>query len=67
MKWRVYATIVGSKYVGDVEAATKEEAIELGERMADTPSLCHQCSAEIENAEVDEISVDEVTGGEEKS
>lgn len=54
MKFRVYASVVGSKYLGEFEAETKEEAIKMAEADA-CVSLCHQCDSECEDPEIDEL------------
>ena len=54
MKYHVYGTVVGSKYLGEFEAASEEEAIEKASNEAYV-SFCHQCSQECENAEVTDI------------
>ena len=53
-KWAVFGKVVGSKYIGSYEAETAEEAIELAQKDAYV-SLCHQCSGECEDPEVDEM------------
>ena len=56
-KYSVYGQVTGSKYLGEVEAETEEEAIKKGEGLDDCwISLCHQCSDEIEDPQVIEIS-----------
>jgi hypothetical protein len=52
-KWSVVGTVIGSKYLGEFEAATEEEAVEKALRRAHV-SLCHQCSDECSDAEVHE-------------
>lgn len=48
-KYRVYALYTASKFLGEFEANSKEEAVNKGEEKGDTwVSLCHQCSDEIE-------------------
>jgi len=54
MKFRVSVTVVGSKYLGEFEAKTKEEAIEMASRNAYV-SLCHQCGSECEDAQMEEF------------
>lgn len=53
-RWAVYGTVVGSKYLGEYEAATKEEAEAKALDEAHV-SFCHQCCGECENAEIDEV------------
>ena len=60
-RWRVCAVVAGSKYLGEVEAETREDAIKKGYEL-DTAcvSLCHACAGEVEDAEIQEILVEEV-------
>lgn len=60
-KYRIYAQVVGSKYLGEVEADSKEEAIEKAFDL-DTcsVSICHQCSREIDDAQIGEIDAEEI-------
>ena len=48
--WSVNAAVAGGKHIGDFEAETGEEAIEMASRSASV-DLCHQCASECENAE----------------
>lgn len=50
MKYRVYATVTGSKYIGEFEANSKEEAEEMASESVgcDVVSLCHECSGEVD-------------------
>jgi len=53
--WAVYGSIVGSKYLGEFEAETKEAAIQQALNSAEASiSLCHECSHEISDPTVDE-------------
>lgn len=62
-KYGVYATVVGTKYIGEVEAEDTYEAEELAwEHPNLTVSLCHQCSSECEDPEVDGIALELVNG-----
>lgn len=59
-KFRVYGIVKATKYIGEFEADTKEDA----ERMAWNSgeayvSLCHQCSDEASDPEVDELIVED--------
>jgi hypothetical protein len=56
--WRVSASVRGSKYCGEVEAKTREEALDLAWEMDSGISLCHQCASECEDAEIDEFFVE---------
>lgn len=58
-KFSVYGSVVGSKYLGDFEADTKEEAIEKASLSdAGTIFLCHQCSDECESPEIVEMTAE---------
>jgi hypothetical protein len=62
MKYHAYAIVTGSKYLGEFEADSPEEA----EKMAATSdagyiSLCHKCSHQCEDAEVTHITVEPAT------
>lgn len=56
-KFKAYGQVVGSKYLGEVEADTEEEAKRKAWSLAHV-SLCHQCSDECEDPEVEEIAVE---------
>jgi len=59
MKYKVYGDYVFSKFLGEVEASSQEEAIEKA--LDDAPEnawLCIQCAGEFEDAgELDENSI----------
>lgn len=58
-KFNVYGVVTGSKYLGEFEAANKEEA----ERIAiskSSISLCHHCSGECEDAEIGDVTAEPV-------
>lgn len=57
-RWDVYGTVTGGKFIGTYVAATAEEAKKMAEGDADV-SLCHQCSGECENAEVEVTHAEE--------
>lgn len=58
-KWKCYGRITSSKYLGEVEADTEDEALEKAIGL-DTAfiSLCHQCSREMDDPEVTEVNVE---------
>lgn len=61
-KWRVVAKVVGSKYLGEFEAKTKEDAERLARASeAAGISLCHRCSDECEDADVEDVYAERVT------
>jgi hypothetical protein len=51
-KWSVWAKVTGTKYLGDFEAATKEdaEAMALNSDAASV-NLCHYCTPNCEDPE----------------
>lgn len=60
-KFNIYATVTGGKYIGEFEADTAEQAIEMAqESEAAGIRLCHQCSDECEDPECTEFHADEV-------
>lgn len=60
-KFRVTGTVIGGKYLGEFEAETAEEAVEMAlTSEAAYVSLCHQCCDECENAEIDSAVAEEV-------
>ena len=62
-KYSLYGKVFASKYLGEVEAETKEEAIEKGYELDSCfVSVCHQCAKEIEDPEIDEIEAEEISG-----
>ena len=59
MKWYAYGVVAGGKYLGEVEAETKEEALKAAWNLDSLGvSLCHQCASECEDPEVGEINVE---------
>ena len=53
-KFNVTGVVIGGTFVGVVEAETAEAAIEKAWKKAHV-SLCHHCSREISDPEVDEL------------
>lgn len=53
-KYSVYGKVVATKYIGEFEADSEDEAIKMAEDEAYV-SVCHQCSSEVEDPEIDEI------------
>lgn len=59
MLWDCYGRVVAGKYLGQVEADTAEEAKEKALLLdACFVSVCHQCAREVEDPEIDEVSVE---------
>lgn len=60
-RYRAYAEITGGKYLGEVEAESKDKAEEVAWELESAGvSLCHSCSEECEDAEIAGITVEEV-------
>lgn len=60
-KYRIYGKVVATKYIGEFEAESKEQAEEMA--WSDNEacvSLCHQCSSEAEDPEIEELVIEEV-------
>lgn len=58
--YHCYASVIGSKYLGTVEADNEEHALDLAWKLETTGiHVCHQCADHIENPEVDNITVEE--------
>lgn len=58
-KYRCSASVVGSKYLGEVEADSLEEAREKAEKLGTVfVSLCHQCSSEVQDPQIEDINVE---------
>jgi hypothetical protein len=61
MKYSVWGSYYASKYLGEVEADTKEEALEKAETedLDYYVTLCHQCSDEVEVGDLESFYVSE--------
>jgi hypothetical protein len=58
-KWRVYGIVTGSKYLGEFEAKTKEEAEQLAiDSELASVTMCYQCAEECEDPEIHEVNVE---------
>lgn len=57
-KFLVHGAVRASKYIGTYEAESKEEVEEMAWEDAHV-SVCHQCSREVEDPEIDELFVEE--------
>lgn len=54
MRYNVYGIVTGTKYIGEFEAASKEEAVEIALQSKNNNfHLCCECSG---NVELDEMS-----------
>lgn len=58
MKYLVYGKVVGTKWMGTVEAENEKEAMKLANELDSHVSICHQCADEVDSLEVDEIFVE---------
>lgn len=60
-RYRVYGVVGGTVDLGTVEADTPEEAQEKAEVLATmAPTLCHQCSNEVDlSSDFSEVKVEE--------
>lgn len=64
-KFDVYGVVTGGKYLGQVEADSLEEAMDIvdsGKGPAQDASFCHQCAKECENPEITDLTVVESDG-----
>lgn len=60
-KWTVYGIASASTEIGEVEAETKDEAIEKGNDLPGyMPSLCYQCASRVEVGDINDVFVTEV-------
>lgn len=63
MKYSVYGVVKGSKYLGEFEADSEEEAVKKAlNSEAAYINLCWQCSDNCEDPEVVSAEAEEVTG-----
>jgi hypothetical protein len=57
-KYVCNGTVMGGKYLGEVEADSPEKAIEKAWELDTTyVHLCHQCAGECEDPQIDRIDV----------
>lgn len=60
-KYRAYAVVHSSKYLGEFEAASREEAEQMAWESDEAyVSLCHQCAREINDPDIVDIELEEV-------
>lgn len=58
-RYRVRGTVIGTKYLGEFEANSEEEAVELALNSEEAcVSLCHQCSGDCEDPEIHEANAE---------
>ncbi|UUZ85641.1 hypothetical protein LJK88_20350 [Paenibacillus sp. P26] len=62
-KYRVYAVVTATKYMGEFEAESKEEAEQMAwESDKAYVSVCHQCARNVDSPEIDRMEVEEIDG-----
>lgn len=54
--WNVNAAATGGVFLGQFEAETAEEAIQMALNEAASVTLCHHCAQKISDPEIDEGS-----------
>lgn len=60
-KFRVYGVIRATKYIGEFEAESKEQAEQMAwDSDEGYVSVCHQCSREVEDPEIERMEVEQV-------
>ncbi len=61
-KYRVYGRLSGSVDLGEYEAESGEQAIEMANDNPDVnwyPSLCHHCDGEVDLGDIHDVDADE--------
>jgi hypothetical protein len=59
MKYRLYGAVTATKYLGEIEADSEEEAIKKGfELDSCSCSVCHQCSNEVDDPQIEDITAE---------
>ena len=59
-RYNIYARVVGSKYIGTVDANSPEEAEEKAWKLDECHiSLCNQCSSDCEDPEIESLVIEE--------
>ena len=62
MKWSVVGSVTASKYLGEFEADTKEEAEQMAiESEAAAVSICNHCNSECEDPSIESAHASPVT------
>lgn len=56
-RYNVYGVVTGTKFLGEFEADSPEDAIEMATDEASV-SLCHQCDKEVDGAEIHKIEAE---------
>ena len=61
--YHVYGTVTGGKYLGSVQAKTKNEAEEKAwDELDASVSFCHHCSGQCEDPQILELNIEEDDG-----
>lgn len=63
-RFRVYGTMSASVFIGEYEAVSKKAALDLAENDTHAnwnPSICHQCSEDVEVGHIYETQVEEAS------
>lgn len=58
-KYSISASVVASKHIGEYEAETEEQAIEMAWKDASV-SVCHYCSRQIDEPEIEELHAEKI-------
>lgn len=59
MKFDVFASVVGTKFIGTFDAETAEGAIALAEESDETSVIfCHQCARQCEDPQAIELKAE---------
>ncbi len=62
-KYRVYGIMTASVLIGEYEAESEEEALDMADEDREAnwnPTLCHRCADEVELGDVYDTQVEEV-------
>ena len=62
-KYRVYGVLTGSVYIGEYEAENESAAEDMANEDKEAnwmPSLCYQCSGEVEIGDIYEVQIEKV-------
>lgn len=66
-RYRIYAAVTGTKYLGIHEGDTPEEAIDNALVENDGVNLCYHCSSEVDDAQIGECHAEPMTGEEDET
>lgn len=59
-KYSCSGVVAADTYIGEVEAANAQEAIDKAWEIADTPSICHQCAGKLNVGDIYKIAVENI-------